>query len=165
MGLLKQYLQIKNRVKFNDAIMDGIARAISNGVEQHISQKLLINQNNNFNNRLEANKVIDADVHQNGIPYQDAPEEPEISESKPVKKSFRELKENVKVFSNGDSKGVYDLNLGNVSAEPTNEQKPSVFVFSKSISLILPSESRIGSFDHALHLGRKCLSCTSPFAY
>ena len=44
-------------------------------------------------------------------------------------------------------------------------QKTSVFVFSKSISLILPSESRIGSFDHALHLGRKCLSCTSPFAY
>lgn len=122
MGLLKQYLQIRNRIKFNDAIMDGIARAISNGVEQHISQKLLINQNNNFNNRLEANKVIDADVHQNGIPYQDTLEEPEISENKPVKKSFRELKENVKVFSNGDSKGVYDLNLGNVSAEPTNEQ-------------------------------------------
>ena len=104
--------------------MDGIARAISNGVEQHISHKLLINQNNsnNYNNRFEAYNILDADVHQNGIPYQDVPEEPEISESKPAKKSFRELKENVKVFSNGNSKEIYDLNLGNVSAEPTNEQ-------------------------------------------
>lgn len=31
MGLLDSYLNIKNKVKLNDAIMDGVAKAISQG--------------------------------------------------------------------------------------------------------------------------------------
>ena len=123
MGLLNQYLQIKNRIKFNDAVMDGIAKAISNGVEQHLSRQLQINQNdsNNVNNRLVNNTVIDADVEHKNVSYQVEPEQIEIRD-KPTKKSFKELKEGVKVYSNGNNKGIYDLNLGSVSAEPTNEQ-------------------------------------------
>lgn len=42
--------------------------------------------------------------------------------------------------------------------------KHSVLCFQNQL-LILPSESRSGSFDHALRFGRKCLSCTSRFVY
>ena len=42
--------------------------------------------------------------------------------------------------------------------------KHSVLCFQNQL-LIWPSESRIGIFDHALHFGRKCLSCTRYFVY
>ena len=136
MGLLNQYLQIKNRIKFNDAVMDGIAKAISNGVEQHVSKQLHINQNgnNSDNNRLLNSTVIDAEVQHENINDQTKPMQKDNSDKTPTKKSFKELKESVKVYSNGDNKGIYDLNLGKVSAEPNN---PKYIRVRKCITSIL----------------------------
>ncbi len=124
MGLLNQYLQIKNRIKFNDAIMDGIAKAISNGVEQHVSQNLFIsnNGNNKVNNRLENSNVVDADIQHEDSYIQAEPVQIKVSENKTAKKSFKELKDSIKVFSTGEDKGIYDLNLGAVSTEPNSEK-------------------------------------------
>ena len=125
MGILNQYLEIKNRIKFNDAIMDGIARAISNGVEQHVSQQLLLNNNSYraVHSSFESNNVIETDIHEEEITAQPNTEPLALTEPNTnKKKSFKELKASVQVFSNGEHKGVYDLKLDNVSAEPNNEQ-------------------------------------------
>ena len=152
MGLLNQYLQIKNKIKFNDAIMDGIAKAISNGVEQNVSQQLHLHQNNSTNDekKLVNNTVIDTEAHYVNVSYQATPEQ--IIREKPAKKSFKELKESVKVYSNDNNKGVYDLNLGRVSAEPTNEQYLRVRECITKIILHYLEEDRETKLRHQLFI-------------